>query len=86
MEVLKLGILPNSLTLEKLSKPHASVPRNPLIADPLFLTKYIEKAGTGTIDMITRCRNAGMKLPEYSMDGFFSLRKSGEIQVVQQVV
>lgn len=63
------------MTLEKLSKPHASVPRNPLIADPLFLTKYIEKAGTGTLDMIARCRNARMKLPEYSMDGDFFLTK-----------
>jgi ATP-dependent DNA helicase RecG len=75
LEVLNPGILPNTLTLEKLSKPHASVPRNPLIADPLFLTKYIEKAGTGTLDMITRCRNAGMKLPEYSMDGDFFFTK-----------
>jgi len=71
LEVLNPGILPNTLTLEQLRKAHPSVPRNPLIADPMFLTKYIEKVGTGTVDMINRCRNAGMKLPEYSMDGAF---------------
>ena len=71
LEVLNPGNLPKTLTLSQLRKPHASVPRNPLIADPLFLTKYIEKAGTGTVDMINRCRNAGMKLPQYTVDGAF---------------
>jgi ATP-dependent DNA helicase RecG len=71
LEVMNPGNLPNTLTLSQLRKPHASIPRNPLIADPLFLTKYIEKAGTGTVDMINRCRNAGMKLPQYTMDGAF---------------
>lgn len=62
------------LTLEKLYHPHASQPNNPLIAEPLFLTKYIEKAGTGTVDMLERCRASGMKQPEFSMDaGFFIL-------------
>lgn len=62
------------LTLEKLYRPHASQPNNPLIAEPLFLTKYIEKAGTGTVDMLERCRASGMKQPEFSMDaGFFIL-------------
>ena len=55
--------------------PHASQPNNPLIAEPLFLTKYIEKAGSGTVDMVNRCKKDGMRKPEFRIDGgFFILR------------
>ena len=57
--------------LEKLRHPHGSVPGNPLLAEPLYLTKYIERMGTGTGDMIKRCRNAGLLEPEFTLtDGF----------------
>ena len=55
LEVSNPGELPPSLTFDDLRGPHASIPRNPLLAEPLFLTRYIEKAGTGTLDMIARC-------------------------------
>ena len=36
-----------------------------------YLTKYIERMGTGVGDMIERCRNAGLLEPEfYLTDGF----------------
>jgi predicted HTH transcriptional regulator len=71
LEVWNPGTLPPSLTLEKLRHPHGSVPGNPLLAEPLYLTKYIERMGTGTGDMIERCRNAGLAEPEFSLtDGF----------------
>lgn len=74
LEIWNPGTLHPPLTLEKLYHPHASQPNNPLIAEPLFLTKYIEKAGTGTVDMLERCRAAGMKQPEFCTDaGFFIL-------------
>ncbi len=74
LEIWNPGILHPPLTLEKLLLPHASQPNNPLIAEPLFLTKYIEKAGTGTVDMLERCRMAGMRQPEFRIDdGFFIL-------------
>ena len=73
-EVWNPGTLPPSLTIESLSKPHSSQPGNPLIADPLFLTKYIEKAGTGTVDMFDNCRKAGLRPPEFRLEnGFFIL-------------
>ncbi|MDO8803925.1 MAG: hypothetical protein Q7R35_05820 [Elusimicrobiota bacterium] len=47
------------------------MPWNPLLAEPLYLTKYIERMGTGTGDMITRCRDAGLAEPEFGLtDGF----------------
>ena len=51
LEVWNPGTLPPSLTIESLRKPHSFQPGNPLIAEPLFLTKYIEKDATGTVDM-----------------------------------
>lgn len=54
---------------EALRVPHPSIPRNPLIAEPLFLTRYIEKAGTGTLDMIEQCARAGLPPPEFRQNG-----------------
>jgi len=65
LEVWNPGELPPTLTLERLREPHASIPRNPLIAEPLYLAHYIEKAGTGTLDMITRCQGVGLPEPEF---------------------
>jgi hypothetical protein len=63
--------LPPSLTLETLRHPHGSVPGNRLLAEPLYLTKHIERMGTGTGDIITRCRAAGLPGPELALtDGF----------------
>jgi ATP-dependent DNA helicase RecG len=65
LEVWNPGELPPPLTMEQLRVPHASVPRNPLVADPLFLARYIEKVGSGTLDMIARCRDAGLPEPVF---------------------
>jgi predicted HTH transcriptional regulator len=71
LEVWNPGRLPSSLTLARLRKPHGSVPHNPLLAEPLYLTQYIERMGTGTGDMIRRCREAGLQEPKFEMvDGF----------------
>jgi predicted HTH transcriptional regulator len=67
LEVWNPGTLPPSLTLEMLRQPHGSVPGNPLLAEPLYLTKYIERMGTGTGDMIERCRKAGLPEPEFAL-------------------
>jgi len=65
LEVWNPGELPPSLTPERLREPHASIPRNPLIAEPLYLARYIEKAGSGTLDIIERCGEAGLPSPDF---------------------
>lgn len=71
LEVWNPGALPPSLTLQNLREPHGSVPGNPLVAEPLYLTKYIERMGTGTRDMIRRCREFGLPEPVFTVtDGF----------------
>lgn len=68
LEIWNPGTLPPPLTIASLSKPHSSHPGNPLIAEPLFLTKYIEKAGTGTVDIFDNCRKAGLRPPKFRLE------------------
>ncbi|MFZ2491412.1 MAG: ATP-binding protein [Thermoanaerobaculia bacterium] len=65
LEVWNPGRLPGNLTAEDLREDHASIPANPLIADPMYLARYIEKAGTGTQAMIRLCREAGLPEPDF---------------------
>jgi predicted HTH transcriptional regulator len=69
LELWNPGELPTGLTPEKLRQPHASIPHNPLIAEPLFWVRYIERLGTGTLDMIELCRQADLPEPEFRQDG-----------------
>jgi ATP-dependent DNA helicase RecG len=69
LEVWNPGQLPPGLTPEWLRAPHSSIPKNPLIADPLFLAHYIEKAGTGSLDMIRLCRESGLPEPDFEQRG-----------------
>jgi ATP-dependent DNA helicase RecG len=81
LEVWNPGTLPPPLTPARLRKPHGSVPCNPLLAEPLYLTKYIERMGTGTGDMIRRCRNVGLDEPGFALtDGFVvTIRRKPEL-------
>ena len=58
--------MPRGVTIEKLSTTHKSVPVNPLLARAMYLKGYIEKAGTGTEDMIAKCTDWGIPAPEWS--------------------
>jgi ATP-dependent DNA helicase RecG len=69
LEIWNPGELPAALSPERLTRPHASIPHNPLLAEPLFLAGYIEQAGTGTLDMIALSREAGLKAPGFRQDG-----------------
>lgn len=64
LEVSNPGTFPPSLVGVDLSLAHASVPHNPLLAEPLFLARYIEKAGTGLMDLFAQCRAAGLPDPQ----------------------
>lgn len=84
LEIWNPGRLPSALTLESLRQPHPSIPHNPLLAQPLYLTQYIERLGTGIGDMIFRCREAGVREPEMGIrNGFvltiWRIKISGEI-------
>lgn len=59
VEVWNSGSLPPELTIEDLKKPHTSFPANPLIANALYLADYVQRAGSGTLEMIEQCRIKG---------------------------
>ena len=71
LEVWNPSRLSPLLPLEKLRVAHGSAPTNPLLAGSLYLAKYIEQMGTGTLEMIRRCSKSGLPEPEFSVaDGF----------------
>ena len=74
LEVWNPGLLPPPLTIEKLRVAHESIPGNPLLARAMYLVKYIEQMGTGTLDMIERCGTAGLQEPEFEVAGEFVIR------------
>ena len=68
LEVLNPGGLPYGLTIPKLHVPHKSLPNNPLLADPMYWNGYIEKVGTGTEDILKKCKEYGLKEPEFQQE------------------
>lgn len=65
------GHLPNGLTLGTIKLPHRSYPQNPIIADALFMTAFLESWGTGVSRMVKACKAVGLPEPEYGTDGLF---------------
>jgi ATP-dependent DNA helicase RecG len=71
LEVWNPGSLPSALTFEQLREDHPSIPNNPHLANAMYLARYIEKAGSGTQEMIAQCRAAGLPEPEFEQrEGF----------------
>ncbi|MFQ6614323.1 MAG: ATP-binding protein [Fidelibacterota bacterium] len=69
LEVWNPGSLPGTLTTEMLRHDHPSLPNNPLLAESLYLTRYIEKAGFGTQAIIDECRAIGLPEPDFEQRG-----------------
>jgi predicted HTH transcriptional regulator len=65
IEIWNPGKLPPQLTVELLKQPHPSFPRNPLICEPFYLTRYIERVGSGTIEMTRQCVKHNLPEPEF---------------------
>lgn len=69
VEVWNPGTLPPPLTPESLRRPHGSIARNPRICEALFLTRYIEKYGTGTLMMIRESLAHALPEPDFAQRG-----------------
>lgn len=74
LEVWNPGALPYGLSVAELYRPHASHPRNPLIATALFRTRLIEQWGTGTLRIIEACRPRNIKVEFEIAMGMFIVR------------
>lgn len=71
LEIWNPGQLPPNLTLLKLRTSHGSFPANPLLADPMYLSGYIERLGTGTRDMVRLCEENGLRELEFKQEDVF---------------
>jgi predicted HTH transcriptional regulator len=69
VEVWNPGVLPAPLTTESLRRPHGSIPRNHRLCEGLFLARYIEKFGTGTLMMIRESRAHNLPEPDFAQRG-----------------
>ncbi|MFH1900913.1 MAG: ATP-binding protein [Candidatus Omnitrophota bacterium] len=65
LEIWNSGNLPSQLSIADLKKPHRSYPGNPLLAEVLYLADYIQRIGSGTIEMVKQCKQAGLPEPEF---------------------
>ena len=71
LEVWNPGTLPYNMTTAKLKQKHSSVPVNPILTGPAFWAGYIEHSGTGTVDIVNYCKQAGLREPEFIQDEDF---------------
>lgn len=69
VEVWNPGVLPESLTTESLRHPHGSIARNHRLCEALFLARYIEKYGTGTLMMIRESLAHALPEPDFAQRG-----------------
>ena len=65
LEIINPGTLPRGWTAKDLVRSHDSRPHNELLALAMSWTSYVEKSGSGTTDIIAKCRSWGLGAPEY---------------------
>lgn len=65
VNITSTGLLPEGITIRQLPKEHASVRRNPLIANIFYLCHMIERWGRGTKDMVELCKESGNPIPKF---------------------
>ena len=84
IEIENPGIFPPQITLVNIKEPHGSYPYNPLIADVLYKTSYLESWGSGVKRILEACRKQNVPDPEWSMSGGFvtvTFRRNNQIDV-----
>ncbi|MCQ2771237.1 MAG: putative DNA binding domain-containing protein, partial [Clostridia bacterium] len=71
VEISNPGSLPPQLTPETIKLPHLSYPYNPIIAEMLYKTTFLENWGSGAGRIIDACRKAGVAEPTWKSEGGF---------------
>ena len=60
------GDLPEGITMDELKQPqHASIQRNPRLAQTFYYAGLVERWGTGTTRIAEACRERGLPTPEF---------------------
>lgn len=71
IEIENPGMFPPQITLSNIKEPHGSYPYNPLIAEVLYKTSYLESWGSGVKRIVDACRKQNVPDPEWSVRGGF---------------
>ena len=71
VEIENPGRLPVGITPENIKSSHTSFPYNPLIAEVLYKSSFLENWGSGVSRMVDACRAQGVPEPEYVVNGGF---------------
>lgn len=71
VEIENSGHLPEELTVDTIKQSHHSYPQNPIIADVLFKTTFLENWGSGVERIMDACREANLPEPEYNQNSSF---------------
>ena len=78
IEVWNPGELPKPLTPEDLKRKHKSIPRNKILADKLFLIKFIEQWGKGTNRIVNEMKQNNLPEPKFQdLSGGFEVTLIG---------
>ena len=90
VEIWSAGRFPTGITPVMLSREHDSVQRNPIIADVFHRAGLIERWGRGTNRVISMCRAAGIRPPEFAEVGpssvvIFRVNVAGLTAITAQV-
>lgn len=71
IEIENPGVLAPPLTPETIKQPHISYPYNPIMADVLFRTTFLENWGSGASRIIDACRKQNVADPDWTTNGGF---------------
>lgn len=71
IEIENPGILPPQLDLGAIRDSHISMPYNPIMADVLFKTTFLENWGTGLKRIVDACVKQNLPEPEWRMQQGF---------------
>lgn len=85
IEIENPGMFPPQITLANIKEPHGSYPYNPLIADVLYKTSYLESWGSGVKRIVEACRKQNIPDPEWSLRGGFvtvTFRRSTQTNII----
>jgi len=71
IEIESPGILPPQLTPETIKLPHISYPYNPIMANVLFKTTFLENWGSGAKRIMDACKQQNVPEPMWSTQSGF---------------
>ncbi|MCL2652117.1 MAG: putative DNA binding domain-containing protein [Candidatus Azobacteroides sp.] len=80
------GMLPDGITLDKLTQNHSSFPRNPILAEACFLGGYIDSWGSGIMKIIDSCKAAGLPTPVMEEDCGGFIVKLFKDNIVEEIL